>query len=108
VFGVLSHTVGQRTQEIGVRMALGAQRRAILQMILREGLLLTGGGVVLGYIFASVLDRYFSALLYNFSAADPLIDVAVAAILVPAALIAMYVPARRASNVDPMTALRYE
>jgi ABC-type antimicrobial peptide transport system permease subunit len=108
LFGVLSHTVGQRTQEIGVRMALGAQRRAIIQMILREGLLLTGCGVALGYVFATALGRYFSALLYNFSAADPLIDVAVAVILVPAALVAMYVPARRASNVDPMTALRYE
>jgi putative ABC transport system permease protein len=108
VFGVLSHTVGQRTQEIGVRMALGAQRGAIMQMILREGLLLTAGGVALGYLFASVLGSYFSALLYDFSAADPLIDVAVAAILIPAALIAMYVPARRASNVDPMSALRYE
>jgi predicted permease len=108
VFGVLSHTVGQRTQEIGVRMALGAQRRAIVQMILREGMLLTGCGVVLGYVFATVLGRYFSALLYNFSAADPLIDVAVAAVLIPSALIAMYLPARRASNVDPMTALRYE
>jgi putative ABC transport system permease protein len=108
VFGVLSHAVGQRTQEIGVRMALGAQRRAIVQMILREGLALTSGGVILGYIFAGVLGRYFSALLYNFSAADPLIDLAVAAVLIPAALIAMYIPARRASNVDPMTALRYE
>lgn len=108
VFGVLSHTVGQRTQEIGVRMALGAQRRAIVQMILREGVLLTGCGVALGYIFASALGRYFSALLYNFSAADPLIDLAVAAILIPSALIAMYLPARRASNVDPMAALRYE
>jgi len=108
VFGVLSHAVGQRTQEIGVRMALGAQRGAILQMILREGLLLTFGGIALGYIFATVLGRYFSALLYDFSAVDPLIDLAVAAVLIPAALIAMYVPARRASNVDPMTALRYE
>ena len=108
VFGVLSHTVGQRTREIGVRMALGAQRRAILQMILREGVLLTGFGVALGYVVASALGRYFSALLYNFSAADPLIDLAVAVILIPAALTAMYLPARRASNVDPMTALRYE
>jgi putative ABC transport system permease protein len=108
VFGVLSHTVGQRTQEIGVRMALGAERRTIIQMILREGLLLTGGGVALGYAVATILGRYFSALLYNFSVRDPLIDVAVAAVLIPAALIAMYLPARRASNVDPMTALRYE
>jgi predicted permease len=108
VFGVLSHTVGQRTQEIGVRMALGAQRRSIVQMILREGLFLTGCGVALGYIAASALGRYFSALLYNFSAADPLIDLAVAVILIPAALIATYLPAHRASKVDPMTALRYE
>lgn len=108
VFGVLSHMVGQRTQEIGVRMALGAQRGAIIQMILREGLLLTCGGVALGYIFASILGRYFSALLYNFSVADPLLDMAVPAILIPAALTAMYVPARRASRVDPMIALRYE
>jgi predicted permease len=108
VFGVLSHTVGQRTQEIGVRMALGAQRGAIARMILREGLLLTGGGIVPGYLFSTFLGKYFAALLYNFSGADPIIDVGVAALLIPAALIAMYLPARRASKVDPMTALRYE
>jgi ABC-type antimicrobial peptide transport system permease subunit len=105
---VLSHTVGQRTQEIGVRMALGAQRGAIARMILREGLLLTGGGIVPGYLFSTFLGKYFAALLYNFSGADPIIDVGVAALLIPAALIAMYLPARRASKVDPMTALRYE
>jgi putative ABC transport system permease protein len=108
VFGVLSHSVGQRTQEIGVRMALGAERKSIVQMILREGFLLTGGGVVLGYLFSTVLGEYFSSLLYNFSAADPLIDMTVAAILIPSALIATYIPARRASNLDPVTALRHE
>jgi putative ABC transport system permease protein len=81
---------------------------ALVRMILGEGVLLIGCGVVFGYVLAAALGRYFSALLYNFSAADPLIDLAVTAVLIPSALIAMYLPARRASKVDPMIALRYD
>lgn len=108
LFGVLSHLVAQRTHEIGVRMALGAEKRAVLRMILQEGLLLTAGGIVLGIAVAWMLGRYLSALLYGIRPADPLLLAASALVLLPAALMAMYLPARRAANVDPMVALRHE
>jgi predicted permease len=100
--------IARRTHEIGVRMALGASRRAVLTVVLREGLLVTGTGVILGIALAWLLARYVATLLYGVQPADPILLAAIALTLVPAALIAMYLPARRASNVDPMTAPKYE
>jgi putative ABC transport system permease protein len=108
LFGVLSQLVAQRTHEIGVRMALGAQEAAVLLMILREGLLLTGGGIILGIALACLLGRYLALLLYGVRPTEPLLLTAMALVLLIAGLIAMYLPARRASKVDPMVALRYE
>lgn len=108
LFGVLSHLVAQRTREIGVRMALGAQRGAVSRMILREGLVLTGSGVVLGIGAAWWLARYVESLLYGVQGADFVVLAGMGLLLVPAGLAAMYLPARRAANVDPVVALRYE
>jgi putative ABC transport system permease protein len=108
LFGVLSHLVAQRTQEIGVRMALGAQKTAILAMILKQGLVLTGTGMVLGTAAAWLLGRYLAALLYGVRPTNLLLLALLALVLLPAALIAMYLPARQAAQVDPMVALRCE
>jgi predicted permease len=108
LFGVLSQLVAQRTQEIGVRVALGAQRMTILLMILKEGLFLTGIGMALGLASAWALGHYLSALLYGVKAGDPLLFSTLAAALLLVALFAMYIPAWRAAKVDPMIALRNE
>jgi putative ABC transport system permease protein len=107
-YSVFFQLVAQRTHEIGLRMALGAQEAAVLLMILREGLLLTGGGIILGVALAFLLGRYLAVLLYGVRPTEPLLLTAMALVLLMAALIAMYLPARRASKVDPMVALRYE
>jgi putative ABC transport system permease protein len=108
LFGVLSHIVTQRTHEIGVRMALGAPRGTVLAMVLRQGLLLTAGGLVLGLAGARFLGRYLVSLLYGVRPAEPLLLVAVSLLLLAASVVAVYLPARRASRVDPMVALKYE
>lgn len=108
LYGVMSYTVSGRTREIGVRMALGAQRRDVLWMVLREALLLVGVGVVVGIPAAFGTSRLLRNMLYALSGLDPLsMSVAVAMLLLVAA-IAGYIPARRATKVDPMVALRYE
>ncbi|HEY8716678.1 MAG TPA: ABC transporter permease [Candidatus Acidoferrum sp.] len=108
IYGVISYLVGQRTHEIGVRIALGARRRDILQLILSQGVKLTMLGIAIGLTASLTLARLMSRLLYGVSATDPATFIAVALILGLVALAACYVPTRRAIAVDPMTALRCE
>ena len=108
IYGVLSYMVGQRTKEIGVRMALGAQRFDVLRMVLRDGARMTTIGVIVGLIGAFALTRLMASMLFGVRATDPLTFVAVAALLSAIALLACYVPARRAMKVDPLEALRHE
>ena len=108
IYGVIAWTVRQRTREIGVRMALGAQRSAVLALVLRNGLKLAGAGIVLGLIGAMVLTQLLRSLLFGVGPTDPLTFVAVPLLLVSVALLACWLPARRAAKVDPMEALRSE
>ena len=108
IYGVLSYAVSRRTRELGVRMALGATRRQVATLVLRDGLWLTAGGIVLGISAALALTQFLASVLYQVTPGDPLTYVAVAAILLVVALIATLVPARRATAVDPLTALRAE
>jgi putative ABC transport system permease protein len=108
IYGVISYSVTQRKREIGIRMALGAQEQAVTRMFLRQGMLLIGIGVVFGLTAASALMRLMSSLLFGVEPVDPLTYGAVSAALVIAALVACYVPARRAMAVDPADALRAE
>jgi putative ABC transport system permease protein len=108
LYGTMSHAVVQRTKEIGIRMALGAGRLNVLRLVLREGLLLTLGGISGGLVLGAALTRLISSQLYGLSATDPLTFVAVSLLLAGVALLASYLPARRAMRVDPMVALKYE
>jgi len=108
IYGVMAYSVGERTHEIGIRIALGAHRTNILQTILREGGSLALLGVGIGFVVALALSRTLSGLLFGVQANDPLTFAAVAAFLLSVALAACYLPARRAMRVDPMVALRYE
>lgn len=108
IYGVMSYNVAQRTHEFGVRLALGARPRDVLRMVLRRGLLLTGIGLVMGIAGALALGRVVQSLLFNTSASDPVTLAAVAVLLALVALLASYLPARRATRVDPLVALRYE
>jgi predicted permease len=108
IYGVISYLVGQRTQEIGIRMALGAQRRDILQMVLGEGAKMAMVGAALGIAASLALTRLMARQLFGVSAHDPLTYAGVAAVLMLVALAACYIPARRAVRVDPMTSLRRE
>ncbi|MFZ3382074.1 MAG: ABC transporter permease [Candidatus Acidiferrales bacterium] len=108
IYGVISYSVAQRTHEIGVRMALGAQRADVLRMVLGQGGKIALAGIVIGMIAAFGLTRLMSGLLFSVSSADPATFAAVSALLVLVAIFACYIPARRAMRVDPIVALRYE
>ena len=108
VYGVVSYVVAQRTNEIGLRMALGAQRPDVLWMVLKQGLGMAAAGAIAGLFGAWVLRQLMARLVFGISPADPATFVAAALLLIAFAGTASYVPARRAAKVDPMVALRYE
>lgn len=108
IYGVISYVVSQQTREIGLRMALGAQASDVMGMVLREGARMTLAGVGIGFIAAFGLTRLIASQLFSVSAQDPLTFVGVGVLLTVIALLACYVPARRAVRVDPAVALRCE
>ncbi|MGB7665880.1 MAG: FtsX-like permease family protein, partial [Candidatus Acidiferrales bacterium] len=110
VYGVLSYFVNQRTRELGIRLALGAQRADVFLFVAKLGLTLAGSGLAIGIALAFGLNRFMKEhfWLYHVKATDPVTYAAVSLVLVCIALLACYIPARRATNVDPMKALRHE
>jgi len=108
IYGVMAYSVAARTQEMGIRMSLGAEPRDILKLVVRQGMRLALIGVVIGIAASLALTRLISTLLFGVSASDPLAFSLAAGVLVATALVACYLPARRATRVDPMIVLRYE
>ncbi|MCI0353297.1 MAG: ABC transporter permease, partial [Acidobacteriales bacterium] len=108
IYGVISYAVGQRTHEIGIRMALGAQAGDVLKLIMRQGLVVTLTGIAIGLAGASVLTSVMKSLLFEVSATDPATFLSISLLLAAVALLACYLPARKATKVDPLVALRHE
>jgi putative ABC transport system permease protein len=108
IYGVLAYSVAQRTSEIGLRMALGAQPRQVLRLVLRQGMLLALIGAAVGILVALPVARLASGLLYGVSATDPITYAAITLLLMGVALLACYLPARRATRIDPLVALRVD
>jgi putative ABC transport system permease protein len=108
IYGLVAYSMSQRTREIGIRMALGAQRKDVLQLVLRQGGLLAGIGCALGLVLALPLPRVFAAMFQGFPLQGPLVAIVVTALIAVVSFLATYIPARRATKVDPTVALRYE
>ena len=108
IYGVMSYAVAQRTHEIGIRMALGAQRSDVLKLTIGQGLRLVVTGVVIGFAAAFVLTRVMASLLFGISPTDSTTFITISLVLISVAALASYIPALRATRVDPMFALRYE
>ena len=108
VYGVIAYSTAQRTQEIGIRLALGADQRSVLRLVLAGGLRIATAGLTLGLVGALMLTRVLSSLLYGVGTQDPVTFVVVPGVLLLVALAACWIPARRAMRVDPLTALRSE
>ena len=108
LYGVMAYAVNQRTRELGIRISVGAQRSDVLKLILEQGLILSTVGTAGGLVAALIVTRFAAHLLYGISAADPATFAGIAALLLGVALVASYFPARRATKLDPMVAVRTE
>jgi putative ABC transport system permease protein len=108
IYGVMSYTVARRKKEFGVRMALGAQSADVLKLVMRQGLIISCVGVAVGLVGAFLFTRFMTRVLYQVGATDPLTYLSVTVALILVAMVACYIPARRATQVDPATTLHYE
>jgi ABC-type antimicrobial peptide transport system permease subunit len=108
IYGTISFLVNEKTQEIAIRLALGASRKAILTMVLRQGLWLAVGGAAVGLVGALIVSHLMAGLLFGVRPTDPLTFAGVTLLLTAVALAACYIPARRAMRLDPLVAIRYE
>jgi len=108
LYGIISYSVALRTQEIGIRMALGARRLEVLRMVVGQGMRLVAAGMAAGLLLAFALAEVLSSQLFEVSAFDPITLLVMALVMAAVAVLASYIPARRAANVDPIVALRYE